>query len=65
VSARRILIVDDHDAFRASAAQLLTLQGCDVVGSASDAEEALEAVERLAPDLVLLNGWQHARVHLP
>lgn len=34
---------------------MLAAQGCDVVGAAASGEEALVAVERLAPDLVLLD----------
>jgi DNA-binding NarL/FixJ family response regulator len=51
----RLLIVDDHADFRASARSLLELEGFDVVGLAADAEEALDAVARLEPDVVLLD----------
>jgi DNA-binding NarL/FixJ family response regulator len=57
--ATRILIVDDHPSFRASARMLLECEGYDVVGEAEDGEAALEAVPRLQPDVVLLD------VHLP
>lgn len=50
-----LLIVDDHEAFRASARTLLELEGFDVVGLAESGEEALTAVERLHPDVVLLD----------
>jgi DNA-binding NarL/FixJ family response regulator len=50
-----LLIVDDHEDFRASARTLLELEGFDVVGLAEDGEEALEAVARLQPDVVLLD----------
>jgi DNA-binding NarL/FixJ family response regulator len=50
-----LLIVDDHADFRASARSLLELEGFDVIGLAEDGEAALEAVERLAPDVVLLD----------
>jgi DNA-binding NarL/FixJ family response regulator len=51
----RILIVDDHPSFRATVRTLLLADGFDVVGEAEDGRSALEAVERLQPDLVLLD----------
>ena len=51
----RVLIVDDHDEFRASAAALLEADGFVVVGSAAHGAAALEAVARLQPDVVLLD----------
>lgn len=53
--AYRILIVDDHPSFRATARTLLTADGFEVVGEAPDGSSALEAVRRLEPDLVLLD----------
>ena len=50
-----VLIVDDHEDFRTSARALLELQGFEVVGAAEDGEAALAAVERLRPELVLLD----------
>jgi DNA-binding NarL/FixJ family response regulator len=54
-----VLIVDDHDGFRARARRLLDAEGFAVVGEAADGAEALAAVDLLAPDLVLLD------LHLP
>jgi len=51
----RILIVDDHPSFRATAKIMLLADGFEVVGEAEDGRTALEAVERLRPDLVLLD----------
>jgi CheY-like chemotaxis protein len=52
---RRILIVDDHAAFRAAARQLLQRGGFDVVGEAADGDDAVAAVARLRPQIVLLD----------
>ncbi|TMK68674.1 MAG: response regulator transcription factor [Actinobacteria bacterium] len=51
----RVLIVDDHPSFRASARKLLESEGYEVVGEAADGAEALAAVEELHPDVVLLD----------
>jgi DNA-binding NarL/FixJ family response regulator len=53
--AVRVLIVDDHPSFRATARAVLAADGFDVVGEAEDGAAALEAIERLRPDLVLLD----------
>jgi DNA-binding NarL/FixJ family response regulator len=52
---RTVLIVDDHPAFRQSAAALLSEEGFVVVGEAAGADEAIAAVERLRPQVVLLD----------
>ena len=51
----RILIVDDHPSFRATVRIMLVADGFEVVGEAEDGHSALEEVERLQPDLVLLD----------
>jgi DNA-binding NarL/FixJ family response regulator len=53
--ATKVLIVDDHPAFRASARLLLESEGFDVVGEAEDGAAAIERSASLAPDLVLLD----------
>jgi DNA-binding NarL/FixJ family response regulator len=55
VVSRRILIVDDHSGFRASARRMLEAGGFDVVGEAHDGAAALEAAANLTPDVVLLD----------
>jgi DNA-binding NarL/FixJ family response regulator len=53
--AERILLVDDHPLTRDALAALLAQQGFEVIGDASNGEEAIAAAERLQPDLVLLD----------
>jgi DNA-binding NarL/FixJ family response regulator len=51
----RVLLVDDDEAFRRSAAQFLADRGYDVVGQASTVAEARLAVVQLRPDALLLD----------
>ena len=53
--AKRVLIVDDHEPFRAVARELLEGAGYVVAGEAVDAEGALAAAAVEAPDAVLLD----------
>ena len=53
--SKRVVIVDDHAPFRASARRLLELEGWTVVGEAADGASAVTTVERVRPDLVLLD----------
>ncbi len=50
-----VLIVDDHPGFRATARVLLESEGFAVVGEANDGCEALELVDELRPEVVLLD----------
>lgn len=50
-----VLLVDDHDEFRAAARDVLESAGCVVVGEAADGETALRLARRLHPDAVLLD----------
>ena len=52
---KRVLIVDDHEPFRAVARELLEGAGYVIAGEAADAAEALAAVAADAPDAVLLD----------
>ena len=51
----RLFIVDDHDEFRSFAASLLGHGGFEVAGDAPNGEAAIDAVETLHPDVVLLD----------
>jgi DNA-binding NarL/FixJ family response regulator len=51
----RVLIVDDDDAFRRSAAELLADCGYDVAGEVTTLATARAAVARLDPDALLLD----------
>jgi NarL family two-component system response regulator LiaR len=51
-----VLVVDDHAVVREGLRAFLDLQdGIEVAGEAGDGEEALVAVERLQPDVVLMD----------
>src|SRR4051794_41573021 len=50
-----VLIVDDHAGFRRAARTLLEAEGYAVAGESATGNEALEAVARLAPNVVLLD----------
>jgi DNA-binding NarL/FixJ family response regulator len=50
-----LLIVDDHPGFRSFAGKMLSAEGFDVVGDASDGAAAIESIARLHPDVVLLD----------
>src|SRR5215217_2120095 len=52
---RRILIVDDHARFRASARRILEAHGFDVVGEAEDGSSAVTMAHDLQPEVVLLD----------
>jgi DNA-binding NarL/FixJ family response regulator len=50
-----VVIVDDHAEFRESASALLDAEGFAVIGEAADGNEAMRAIERLRPQVVLLD----------
>jgi len=53
---KRVLIVDDHPIFRAGLTGLVNLETeLTVCGEANDAKQAMQALEKLHPDLVLLD----------
>lgn len=50
-----MLIVDDHADFREAASALLEHEGFAVLGGVADGDAAMGEVERLRPDVVLLD----------
>jgi DNA-binding NarL/FixJ family response regulator len=69
VKRARVLIADDHPAFRQALTEVLELTGFDVVGQAADGTDAVLLARRMVPDLVLidlsmpvLNGLDTARL---
>jgi DNA-binding NarL/FixJ family response regulator len=55
VDALRVLIVDDHDLFRAGLRNLLEDQGLQVSGEAATGADAVRAVRESAPDVVVMD----------
>ncbi len=51
----RVLIVDDHPSFRATARAVLEAEGFTVVGEAATGRAAMSLVRDLHPDVVLLD----------
>ena len=51
----RVLLVDDHPAFRASARRMLEAGGFEVVGEAADGTAAIQAATALQPDVVVMD----------
>ena len=52
---RRVLIAEDEALIRLDLKEMLEEEGYDVVGEASNGEEALKLAEELKPDLVILD----------
>ncbi len=57
----RVLLVDDHYLLLEGLNNLLTVQGIEVAGMASNGQEALELAQALKPDVILMDirmpGW--------
>ena len=52
---RRVVIAEDEALIRMDLAEMLAEEGYDVVGQASDGEQAVALAESLSPDLVILD----------
>jgi DNA-binding NarL/FixJ family response regulator len=51
----RLVLIEDHQALREGLELLLGREGCQVVGTAGTAGEGLELIERLEPDVSLVD----------
>jgi DNA-binding NarL/FixJ family response regulator len=51
----RLVLIEDHQALREGLTLLLGREGCDVVGAAGTAAEGRELIERLEPDVALID----------
>jgi DNA-binding NarL/FixJ family response regulator len=51
----RVLLVDDHDLFRAGLRTLLEEQGVEIVGEAQTGTEALRLLRETAPEVVVMD----------
>ena len=55
MTAKRILVAEDEAIIRLDLAEMLTEAGYDVVGQASNGEQAVTMTRDLAPDLVIMD----------
>src|SRR5919108_1993992 len=51
----RLVLIEDHQALREGLELLLGREGCEVVGTAGTAAEGRELIERLEPDVALVD----------
>jgi CheY-like chemotaxis protein len=52
---RVVVVVDDYEPLRRILTEEAEARGCDVVGEAGNGREALEVVERVAADVVVMD----------
>lgn len=53
--AIRVVVADDHPLYREGVARILSEEGLEVLAQCPDARAAVEAAERLRPDVILLD----------
>lgn len=53
--SKKLLIVDDHEIIRLGLRMMLEGSGLEIAGEATNAAEAIEAVEQMSPDVVLMD----------
>jgi DNA-binding NarL/FixJ family response regulator len=51
----RVVLVDDDERFRAMACRALVADGVEILAEVENGEDAIDAVARLRPDVVLLD----------
>jgi DNA-binding NarL/FixJ family response regulator len=51
----RLVLIEDHEALREGLELLLGREGCEVVGTAGTVSEGIELIERLEPDVALVD----------
>ena len=51
----RVVVADDQELVRTGLQLILEARGCEVVGTAGDGREAVDAVRRTEPDVVLMD----------
>jgi DNA-binding NarL/FixJ family response regulator len=55
IQTLRVVVADDHPVYRRGLAKLLTKSGIDVVGEAANGLAAISLVEKVAPDVVVVD----------
>jgi response regulator NasT len=55
MTSKRILIAEDETLIRMDLAEMLRENGCDVIGEATNGEEAIALANELKPDLAILD----------
>jgi len=53
--SKKLLIVDDHEIIRLGLHSMLEMTDLEIVGQAASAAEAIESIETLSPDVVLMD----------
>ena len=51
----KVTIIDDHTLFREGLQRLLVRHDIDVISSVSNGEEGINSIEKIEPDIILLD----------